>query len=291
MEVQWPLILFTTFIAWSAGVFGAQGLYALRGKGSLAQPLALGVSFGLMVVGGIAVFFHLQHWERIFNGFGHVTSGITQELIAIVALFAVMVVYFVILRRSGKNAEVPRWVAVLSIVVSAVLVVVMGHSYMMDSLPAWNSVLQVGSLIGAACALGASTMAFLSAVKEGGDVKYNGKVAVIGQVVNLVFVVAYIFALGFAGSELTQVAYWFDPVSPTKDIAAAFALSPFEGEALVFTLLAIAGALMGVASAFLGKTREEWKLWGAVGAVAVLIGTISLRVVFYLMGVSVYPFF
>ena len=48
----------------------------------------------LLAVAGIAVFFHLQHWERIFNGFGHITSGITQELIAIVAFVAVAVAYF-----------------------------------------------------------------------------------------------------------------------------------------------------------------------------------------------------
>ena len=24
-----------------------------------------------VLVSGIAVFFHLQHWDRIFNGFGH----------------------------------------------------------------------------------------------------------------------------------------------------------------------------------------------------------------------------
>ena len=29
MELQWPLILFTTFVAWSAGLFGAQGAAAL----------------------------------------------------------------------------------------------------------------------------------------------------------------------------------------------------------------------------------------------------------------------
>ena len=101
MELQWPLILFTTLLAWAAGLFAAQCVWALRGKGARAQMPALITSAVLLVVGGIAVFFHLEHWERIFNGFGHMTSGITQELIAIVVLFVVMVVYFVYLRRAG----------------------------------------------------------------------------------------------------------------------------------------------------------------------------------------------
>ena len=49
------------------------------------------VSVPVVAAGGIAVFFHLEHFERIFNGFGHLTSGITQELIAIVLLAVVMV--------------------------------------------------------------------------------------------------------------------------------------------------------------------------------------------------------
>ena len=32
MELQWPLILFTTLVAWSAGVFGTQAVLALRGE-------------------------------------------------------------------------------------------------------------------------------------------------------------------------------------------------------------------------------------------------------------------
>ena len=41
MELQWPLILFTTLLAWAAGLFAAQCLWALRGKGGRAQMPAL----------------------------------------------------------------------------------------------------------------------------------------------------------------------------------------------------------------------------------------------------------
>ena len=194
MELQWPLILFTTLLAWAAGVFGAQCLYALRGQGTRAQMPALITSAVLLVVGGIAVFFHLEHWERIFNGFGHLSSGITQELIAIVVLAVVMVVYFVYLRRGGDEAKVPAWLAAVGLVLAVVLVAVMGHSYMMASLPAWDSVLQIGSLLGAACGFGPATMAVLCAVKDE-SLDYTAKVNVIGQIVNVVLVVAYLVAM------------------------------------------------------------------------------------------------
>ena len=81
MELQWPLILFTTLTAWGCGVLGGAGALALKGAGKKSQQLLAILSCVLLAVGGICVFFHLQHWERIFNGFGHITSGITQELI------------------------------------------------------------------------------------------------------------------------------------------------------------------------------------------------------------------
>ena len=289
MELQWPLILFTTLLAWSAGVFGAQCIYLLRGEGKKAQMPALIVSAVLLVVGGIAVFFHLEHWERIFNGFGHVTSGITQELIAIVVLFIVMVIYFVYLRRSGDEAKVPAWVAVVGLIVSVVLVCVMGHSYMMASLPAWDSILQIGSLLGAACGFGPATMAVLTAMKDE-SLDYNGKINIIGQIVNVVLVVAYLIGMQVVDSY-TSVNFWFDPTSPTQDITDGGATSPFAGESMVWSCVAIIAAICGAISAFVGKAKGDWKVWGVVGVACVLVSTLCLRVVFYMTGVSIYPFF
>ena len=290
MEMQWPLILFTTLLAWAAGLFGAQALYLLRGEGKRAQMPALIMSVVLLAVGGIAVFFHLEHWERIFNGFGHLTSGITQELIAIVLLFIVMVAYFVYLRRSGDEAAVPVWLSVLAIVMSVVLVVVMGHSYMMASLPAWDSFLQVASLVGAAVAFGPATMAVLTALKdEAAD--YNGKVNVIAQCVNVVLLVAYLVAMQATAGAYTSVDFWFDPTQPTRVGYPHGANPPIGGRSVAGCRAGIIAAVAGAASAFAGKAKGDWKVWGAVGVACVLISAIALRTVFYMTGVSIYPFF
>lgn len=134
MEPQWPLIIFTTLVSWCAGTFATQAYLGMKGTGKKAQMPCWIVSAVLLIVGGVAVFFHLQHWERIFNGFGHITSGITQELIAIIVLAIVAVIYLAMLRKNDNT--VPKWIAVLAIVMSAVLVMVMGHSYMMEARPA-----------------------------------------------------------------------------------------------------------------------------------------------------------
>ena len=290
MELQWPLILFTTLLAWAAGLFAAQCLWALRGQGARAQMPALIASAALLVVGGIAVFFHLEHWERIFNGFGHMTSGITQELIAIIVLAVVMVVYFVYLRRSGGEGTVPAWLSGIGIAVAAVLVIVMGHSYMMASLPAWNSLLQIASLLGAACAFGPATMAVICAVRdEASDL--TARANIVGQCVNVVLVVAYLVAMQATGGAYTQVEFWFDPTSPTLDITPDGSTAPFAGASVAWSVAAIVAAAAGVATAFVGKAKGDWRVWGTVGCVCVLVSAIALRVVFYMTGVSVYPFF
>ena len=185
MELQWPLILFTTLTAWACGVFGAQGVLALKGAGKKSQQLLAVVSCVLLALGGIAVFFHLQHWERIFNGFGHITSGITQELIAIMVFVVVAVAYFVMARKSADGGTLPKWMAVLAIVISVVLAAVCAHSYMMPARPAWNSVLEVLSIVGAACLLGPATVAVALAAK-GEDAAELGAPAVVGSAVGAV---------------------------------------------------------------------------------------------------------
>ncbi|WP_449315763.1 DmsC/YnfH family molybdoenzyme membrane anchor subunit, partial [Rubneribacter sp.] len=157
MELQWPLILFTTLVAWSAGLFGTQAVLAAGGHAKKSQMPAWAASAVLLAAGGVAVFFHLEHWERIFNGFGHLTSGITQELIAIVVLAVVAVAYLVVMRRSEDGATVPRWLCWLSVAVCVVLVAVMAHSYTMAARPAWDSVLWILYVLGNACALGPCT--------------------------------------------------------------------------------------------------------------------------------------
>ncbi len=312
MELQWPLILFTSFLAASAGVFGAQGVYALKDKGQKAQTPALFISLILLIIGGIAVFLHLQHWERIFNGFGNPTSGITQELVAIVVMVIIMVIYFVYIRRTAGEIKIPKWVAILAIVVSVVLAAVCAHSYMMPSRPAWDGIVQLLSVVGAACGFGPAVVAALSksnrksgiwnklegcgddayADDEGeADKPLNERVPFIGAIVNAVCTVAYLIYLCTIGSIFTQVPYYFDPVGPTRGINDVTSVSAFSGDAMTYSVCALLLVIVGVITAYMGKKSDNWKTWGAATALVVLIGAIVLRVVFYVLGISVFAFF
>ncbi len=287
MELQWPLIAFTTLVAWSAGLFGTQALMAALGAGKRAQVPAWAASAVLLAAGGIAVFFHLEHWERIFNGFGHLTSGITQELIAIVALAAVAVAYLATMRKSDDGASVPKWLAWLSVALSVALVAVMAHSYTMAARPAWDSVLWILYVLGNACVLGPVTFALLSALKGEGP---EGKAPLVGAAANAAAAIAFAAFLQLSGGSFASVGLYFDPTHPTKAMADAAATVGSQAPLLWLGAVAV-GALVPLVAAFLGKRTGNWRLWAPVAIVAALVGAVCMRVVFYNLGLSVFMFY
>ena len=310
MELQWPLILFTTFVAWSAGLFGAQGAAALAGEGRRAQMPALIGSAALLAVGGVAVFFHLEHFERIFNGFGNPTSGITQELVCVVVVGALMVVAFVVLRRAAGGDEapaLPKWLAALMIAAAALLVLVTGHSYMMAARPAWDSLLGPLTLLGAACAAGPLTFAAIGAIAGGADGAVAGGApgaaparaagravgiaAIVGSAANAALSVAYLAFMAASTASHTAVGYYFDPTHPTAGMVDVSALSPFAAGSLPVAVVAVVAALAPVACAIAGRKTGNWKVWGAAGALCAVAGAVALRRAFYSAGASVYLFY
>ena len=276
MEIQIPLVIFTSFLAWAAGIFGTQCILALQKRGGAVQLPALICSAAVLVVGGIAVVFHLTHPFNLFNGFGHITSGITQELIAIVLLAVAMVLFFLMLRRSEDNT-VPQWLAVVGIVLVLVLIVAMGHSYMMPSLPAWDTVLQLLSLLGAACVMGPATVAFIGAAR-GIEIEGIGLLAVIGAAVNAVLSAAYMFAM----------EAYFDPTHPNVAMANPANVSLFTGDSLAALVVAVIALVVALVGALLGKKQGAWKVWGAVVAIAGLVCAVALRIMMYTMGETLF---
>lgn len=297
MELQWPLILFTLFTAWSAGLFATQALLALKGGARKAQLPALITSIVLLGIGGIAVFTHLQHWERIFNGFGNPTSGITQELVLVVAIVVVMIAYFVCLRREEGN--VPKWLAIAAIVVSAALVVIMSHSYNMAARPAWDSPLLWFAYLGNAALFGPLTMTVIVHIVGGGDAKgASGKLAGYGfwgAIANAVLSLAYSIAVFASGSSFSQVGLYWDPTHPNNPIAdPTAAANVLSGDpALTFWIgVAAVGCVIPLVCAFLAKRKpEQIKALSYAGLACAVVGAVCLRVMFYQAGASVFMFY
>ena len=299
MELQWPLIIFTTLVAWSAGLFGTQALMAVFGVGKKAQVPAWVCSAVLLAAGGIAVFFHLEHWERIFNGFGHLTSGITQELIAIVVLAVVAVAYLVLMRKSDDGASVPKWLAWVAVALSVVLVAVMAHSYTMAARPAWDSALWILYVLGNACVLGPATFLLVLAAGGPGDQPADraadagapaGRTALAGAALNALATLAFAAFLQLSAGSFADVGLYFDPTHPTKAMADAAATVASQAPLLWLGAVAV-GAIVPLAAAFLGRRTGNWKLWVPVAIAAALVGAVCMRVVFYNLGLSVFMFY
>ena len=299
MELQWPLILFTTLVAWSAGLFGTQALMAVFGVGKRAQVPAWVASAVLLAAGGIAVFFHLEHWERIFNGFGHLTSGITQELIAIVVLAVVAVAYLVLMRKSDDGASVPKWLAWVAVALSVVLVAVMAHSYTMAARPAWDSVLWILYVLGNACVLGPATFLLVLAAGGPGDQPAEraagagapaGLAALAGAALNALAALAFAAFLQLSAGSFADVGLYFDPTHPTKAMADAAATVASQAPLLWLGVVAV-GAIVPLAAAFVGRRTGNWKLWAPAAIIAALVGAVCMRAVFYNLGLSVFMFY
>ena len=294
MELQWPLILFTAFVAWAGGLLATQGIFALKKEGDKTQMTATITTLVLLVIGGIAVFMHLQHWERIFNGFGHLSSGITQELIGIVLMIVVLVLIFLQLRK--EDGKIPAWLAVVAIVVALGTVIVTAHSYMMASRPAWNTFMWALALIGNACILGPLTFIFLDAVKVKEDKPASfGLVALIGAVLNALGSLLYVFVANGSSSQFAQITYYYDPTEPMREMVdAASTVNAFANPVLVWVAIVIIGVVVPIVAAFLGSkkpTASNWMIWSCVGLVCALIGAICIRVLFFQMGASVFIFY
>ena len=297
MELQWPLILFTTLVAWSAGLFASQCVLALASRESRVvagaeervQKAARVVSAALLVVGGIAVFFHLEHWERIFNGFGHLSSGITQELIAIVVLAVVAMVYLLLLRKNGGKA--PAWAAAAGVVASAALVVVMAHSYLMAARPAWDTFAWVLYVLGNACVLGPLTMALLTALLSQGEEASGRLVRLLsaaGAAVNAVAALAYGVALQMSSSSFSVVGDSFDTTHPARAFIDAAAVVGDQA-LLVWGGAVVLGAAVPLICALMALKKPALsKACCALGVVCAVAGAICMRMAFYQAGLSVF---
>lgn len=302
MEVQYPLVFFTLFLCLTAGVLTFQGWMLFKGTGTRRfHEVALIVELVALVAGGISSFLHLHHWERIFNGFGHLTSGITQELIGIVVTFIVMVIIFVMLRKSTATAEngehlVPKWVGILALVVGIAMGFVCAHSYFMVSRPAWSNFTLYLFYYSSEFILGAVGIWMVAAATKQDD-------AVTGQLARLSFIAglasaAVILICGFYYTTISfyDVGIAFhttNPTAPAADPTGTLASPIMGSQALLFWGGAIVvGSLVAAVLGFLKWRKPQGALpYAVISLVCALAGGICFRIVLYAVGVAYYVYF
>lgn len=299
METQWPLVIFTLFVCLTCGTLGGMSILALKGQGRNLQMTALITSAVSLVVGGIGAFLHLEHWERIFNGFGHITSGITLEFIGCIVFAVVLVLYFLMMRRA-EDGMAPKWCGVLAIVVGLALPVITGMSYLMASLPSWNTPLLPVYYLANTVFMGGLTALVIAGLTNDDSAKDLGvKVALAGGALQLIAVFTYAFIInGSAGLYSADIQYYFDPTLP--DVAmvdrASIVGSIFAGaNAVMFWLGTVAvGLVAPLVLTWLAKKVETGKKLAAYAGVAlacVAVGGLCWRVILYVVAISIFALY
>lgn len=318
MALQWPLIIFTLFCCFSAGVFAMQGVLALMGKDHEMQLPALITSFVCLVIGGVASFLHLQHWDRIFNGFGHITSGITQELIAIVFFGIAIVLYFFMLRKHGK--DLPKWCGIMAIVLAVALVCVMAHSYNMEAHPVWNTFLLEAFYLTNAAFLGALSFGVLGAFyKKTVACDLSAKAALVGGLAQALVTVAYVVLFIVSASSFADVGNYYDPTNSILKDPSAVLTGVLTGQyaALFWLGIVFIGLVVPLVLAYLAKKKissskeqevslssegqetalveNEGKTSLVTSAVVALlcatVGSLCFRCLIYILGFSIFVFY
>lgn len=299
MEMQWELMVFTLLVCLGAGIFGIQGFLAFKRNDTKLQLPALITAVVSVGLGGIASFMHLQHWERIFNGFGHLTSGITQEMIAIVVFVVMAIVYFIVLRRTPAGGTLPKWCSVLAMIVAIGLVVVMAHSYNMAARPVWDTPVLWLYYLSNAVLFGGLMIMLLASVKDEAEIKATAtRFALVGVIAVAVMTAVYIGVFAMSAGAYTSVPFYWDyvhPTQPLEDPATMLTSIAFGSEALLFWLgVVVVGLVIPAIMVYLAKrkgSQSNLTVYAGVGLLGALAGGMCFRVILYILGFSVFMFF
>lgn len=296
METQWPLVLFTFFNCLAGGIFFAQGILTLQGRGKAMQTASCASALVSLAVGGLAVFMHLENPLRMLNGFGHITSGITIELIFVV-LFGLGLVLYWLMARRAEDGMAPKWCGVVAVVLSLALPFVTGESYLMAAIPAWNTMLLPAYYVLTTVLLGGlASMIIAAAAKCDEAVRTTAVLALAGAVATLVASIAYAVFIGGLGDQFTDMQYYFDPTLPDiamRDVEGYTGAIMTGAHALTFwgACIVVGCVVPGILAALVlfGKVSSKQLLVVAVIAlVCAAAGTIFWRVLLYEVAVSVF---
>ncbi|MEY8461102.1 hypothetical protein AALA69_08255 [Eggerthellaceae bacterium 24-137] len=294
MELQWPLIIFTLFMCLGAGILFAAGLAAVRGEDDAVKLPSIVATTACMVLGGFASALHLHHWERIFNGFGHLTSGITHELIGIVVVMAAVILYFALFR--GKKTA--KWMGVVAMAASVLLIVLMTHSYAMPARPVWNVPFMYLVYLGNMGLFGFLSLGIMGAATKS-DTSFAMKAALVSGVVQLIGCLGFATLVTGLADSFSSLGYYFmstDPSAPLKDPGVALlGLTSFDLGLIYWGVTVLIGCVVPLAAAVvLGLRKGEGDRACGVMVAALacaLVGGVAFRMVFFLLGYSQYVFY
>lgn len=281
MEIQWPLVFFTLLTGLGAGGFAAVAVCDLLGKAERARLPGAVMALVAMLAGGVASVFHLGHPERFFNALGHLSSGITLEML-LVGFTGLTAVAYVVVTRLGYSPQARRIVAAIGLVLAVALAFAMGSSYVLPARPAWNTWLLPLLYAGSAAVFGLFTMYIWAAVtmEDKAMVTTLNTATLLALAVQSVLVLSYVIYLA--------VAPFQNPLrSAGRLVGGDLALAFWLGLVVVGLAAPLALTLW-----FLTKKKAFPTLAVPVaGLVCALVGGGVMRALMYVLGSSIEQFF
>lgn len=296
METQWSLVLFAVLSAWGTGTY-AVAVVAGAWLGLARQALrpCLIMSAAALVVGALASMTHLTHLDRIFGVLSNPGSGIFVEGLSAGLLVIVIAAYLVASARQARAGAL-KALATVGLVPAVVLAVAVGTSYLMPSLPAWNTAALPLVSLGTALLLGCLTVLAANALAKGGDGAERAKAAAMLKKLTLVAVAVQAVLLAGYVASVGMAAYQDYSRSAERIVGGDLAL-------LFWGAVVVLGLVVPLAAALAQKRGDTQPaadgqavaLGGGaaivVGALAcVLIAAVAFRVIMFALGTSVISF-
>ena len=285
MTVQWTLLILGLLAGISRGCLAVACLCQLSGKAKELRLPGVQLALILLILGGIASFFHLHNPSKVFYVMGNMGSGISQELIATALAGIVIVAFWVLLKRKSSDTAL-KAIAIIGLIVALILPIITGLAYsVMCARPAWGTPLLPLLYLVAALVSGFLLMYAVAVAKRIDKV-------LIARLARLAPLAVGLFALGVA-LYLVGVA-----TAPFQAPSRSVSLVLSGDLALLFWGLVVTVGIIlpTILLAFAAKKQASLTEADAKNAtlglvicafVGVVIGSTTIRVIVYLLGSSI----
>lgn len=264
MEIAWSLVLFTALTGCGGWLFAGVAIDEFAKKTSKANFVAAIVALVLLIVGGLCSVTHLEHPENMMAALNHPTSGIFIEAVLVGIAAAFVIVYLVAYNR---NEMLRRICAVVGAVVGVALSFMAGHSYLMDAVYTWNTMLLPLAYLGTAAASGLAVYALVAAIRHNETTPADMKIAFV------------LLAVGGVAAALTSLLY----LTGVMDVADMVLVA--VGAVAVGGVVPLACGIAGL------KAANSATVLAAVAVAGALIGAVCLRCAMWMAYVPLENFF
>ncbi|MCD8315997.1 MAG: dimethyl sulfoxide reductase anchor subunit [Eggerthellaceae bacterium] len=258
MEIQWPLVFFSTLAGCGGITLAFVGFSEIVNKGRKANFVATIIALILIVVGGCFSVLHLAQRSNIFAAATNVFSfsAISLELIFLGLTVIVGIVYLILDRANSRIAA--RVLAIIGLVFGLCLAFVTGNGYVMEAQPNWNTITLPLAYLGTDLAAGALVYTAVCSIRkvDDADIKFFSASSAICALLSILFVFAYNIAIGFTGNP-----------------------------ALFWAGCVVGAGILPLAASILGVLKVPGKMGYLIaGAIIALVGSACLRIMMFMLG-------